>query len=83
MSSAVRPADSRARQACTWLRLLAQAAVVAALLCLAVANIAVRATWSELEDGVLWRERGEGLTAASAVAEDSPAAQAGVSQGDV
>jgi PAS domain S-box-containing protein len=72
---------ANARRA-TWLRLLAQAAVVAVLLCLAVANIAVRATWSELEDGVLWRERGEGL-AASAVAEDSPAAQAGVTQGDV
>jgi hypothetical protein len=49
-------ARAGARRA-TWFRLLAQAAVVAALLCLAVANIAVRATWSELEDGVLWRPR--------------------------
>ena len=40
---------------------MAQAAVVVALLCLAVANIAVRATWSELEDGVLWRPQGEGV----------------------
>jgi two-component system NtrC family sensor kinase len=72
---------ANARRA-TWLRLLAQAAVVVALLCLAVANIAVRATWSELEDGVLWRAQGEGLTA-RVVAEDSPAARAGVRAGDV
>ena len=32
----------------------AQLAVVVALLCLAAANIYVRATWSEAEDGVLW-----------------------------
>ena len=72
---------ANARRA-TWLRLLAQAAVVAVLLCLAVANIAVRATWSELEDGVLWRAQGEGLTA-RVVAEGSPAARAGVRAGDV
>ncbi len=47
-----------------------------------MANIAVRATWSELEDGVLWRAQGEGLTA-RVVDEDSPAAKAGVRGGDV
>ena len=72
---------ANARRA-TWLRLLAQAAVVAVLLCLAVANIAVRSTWSELEDGVLWRTQGEGLTA-HVVAQGSPAAEAGVRAGDV
>jgi PAS domain S-box-containing protein len=72
---------ANARRA-TWLRLLAQAAVVAVLLCLAVANIAVRATWFELEDGVLWRLQGEGLTA-RAIAENSPAEKAGVRAGDV
>ena len=66
----------------TWLRLMAQAAIVVALLCLAVANMTVRATWSEPEDGVLWKLRGEGVTA-ELVAEDSPAARAGVRQGDV
>jgi PAS domain S-box-containing protein len=72
---------ANARRA-TWLRLLAQAAVVAVLLCLAVANIAVRTTWSELEDGVLWRAQGEGLTA-GVVDDGSPAAKAGVRPGDV
>jgi PAS domain S-box-containing protein len=72
---------ANARRA-AWLRLLAQAAIVAALLCLAVANIAVRATWFELEDGALWRVQGEGLTA-RAIAGNSPAATAGVRVGDV
>jgi two-component system, NtrC family, sensor kinase len=76
-------ADSLAssRQA-TWLRLMAQAAIVVALLCLAVSNVAVRATWSELEDGVLWRGEGEGVTA-HVVDAASPAARAGVRPGDV
>ena len=66
----------------TWLRLMAQAGVVVVLLCLAIANIAVRATWSELEDGVLWNTRGEGVTA-EVVSDGSPAAAAGVRPGDV
>ena len=66
----------------TWLRLAAQAAVVIVLLCLATANLAVRATWSELEDGVLWQMHGEGVTA-GVVATESPAARAGLRQGDV
>ncbi|MGH9373672.1 MAG: PDZ domain-containing protein, partial [Vicinamibacterales bacterium] len=65
-----------------WLRLAAEAAVVVGLLCLAVANIAVRASWSEVEDGVLWESRGEGVTA-QVVAPDSPGARAGIEPGDV
>ena len=65
-----------------WLRLVAQAAVVAVLICLAIANIAVRATWSDLEDGVLWRAQAEGVTAV-AVDPRSPGDRAGVRQGDV
>ena len=66
----------------TWLRLMAQAAVVVALLALGVANIAVRTTFSEQEDGVLWRQQAEGLTAAI-VPDSSPAARAGLKPGDV
>ncbi|MEO6214044.1 MAG: ATP-binding protein [Vicinamibacterales bacterium] len=57
-------------------------AVVAALLCLAAANIAVRASWSEMEDGVLWDESTGALTAKE-VADGSPASQKGLREGDV
>jgi two-component system NtrC family sensor kinase len=64
------------------LRLTAQLAVVAALLLLAIANIRVRATWTEMEDGVLWSATPDGLQARE-VATASPAARAGVRRGDV
>ena len=79
--SSILDPHASSRQA-TWLRLMAQAAIVVVLLCLAVSNVAVRATWSELEDGVLWRAQGEGVTAQE-VAEGSPAARAGVRAGDI
>jgi two-component system, NtrC family, sensor kinase len=63
-------------------RLTAQLAVVVLLLCLAAANIYVRATWSEPEDGVLWSTTPEGVVARE-VAPDSPAAHAGVRAGDI
>ena len=69
------------RQA-AWLRSIAQAAVVVVLLCLAVANIAVRWTWTELEDGVLWRTQPEGVIAIE-VTPGSPGEAAGVRPGDV
>ena len=72
----------RAPRAGVWLRLAAQAAVVVALLCLAVANIAVRQSWTEMEDGVLWALAGDEVTA-RAVAEGSPAERASVHVGDV
>jgi len=56
--------------------------VVAVLLCLGVMNIAVRATWTEMDDGVLWRATASDLVARE-VAEDSPAARAGVRAGDI
>jgi PAS domain S-box-containing protein len=64
-----------------WVRLTAQVAVVVALLCLAVANIAVRATWSEVEDGVLWKQQGAALTARE-IAPNSAAEKAGIQPGD-
>ena len=38
-------------------------ALVGVLLCFGALNIAVRATWHKLEDGVLWEARPEGVTA--------------------
>jgi two-component system, NtrC family, sensor kinase len=64
-----------------WVRLTAQVAVVVALLCLAAANIAVRATWSEMEDGVLWKQQGAALTARE-ITPNSAAEKAGIQPGD-
>src|SRR5215210_4274714 len=65
-----------------WFRSTVHLAVVAALLCLAAANIAVRASWDELEDGVLWDDSTGALTAKE-IADGSPAAQKGIRKGDV
>ncbi|MCA1562441.1 MAG: PAS domain S-box protein [Acidobacteria bacterium] len=65
-----------------WIRLAAQLAVVAVLLCLAALNIAGRAAWSEMEDGVLWAASTGGLTARE-IAAGSPAERAGLRVGDV
>ncbi len=61
---------------------MAQMAVVVALVCLAITNIVQRATWSEVEDGVLWRVSG-GDVVATEVATASAAAKAGLEPGDV
>ena len=65
------------------LRLTAQLAVVMALLCLAVANIYVRATWSELEDGVLWTPRAGRGGRRRRGGHGSPGARAGLREGDI
>ena len=65
-----------------WIRLAAQLAVVAVLLCLAALNIAGRAAWSEMEDGVLWAASTGDLTARE-IAPGSPAERAGLRAGDV
>ncbi len=57
-------------------------AVVLVLLGLGLANIYIRATWHEVEDGVLWVSRPDGITAAE-LADRAPAARAGVRLGDV
>src|SRR5437879_2711245 len=41
----------------TWGRSLLAIAVVSVLIALGIANIATRARWHELEDGVLWAAR--------------------------
>jgi two-component system NtrC family sensor kinase len=56
--------------------------VVAGLLCLAALNIWQRASWSEVEDGVLWKSRAGEIVAAD-VASDTAAARAGIQRGDI
>ncbi|HVL66664.1 MAG TPA: ATP-binding protein [Vicinamibacterales bacterium] len=65
-----------------WLRSVAHVAIVVALLCLAAANMRVRWTWHEVEDGVLWSEIA-GEIVAKEVSAGSPAAHAGVRSGDI
>ena len=66
----------------TWGRSLFALIVVGMLLALGVANIALRAQLHQVEDGVLWSDRAEGVTAVE-VAAGSPAATAGIERGDV
>ena len=56
--------------------------LAAVLLPLGLANMVLRARWHEVEDGVLWVARTEGVVAAE-VAPRSPAAAADVRAGDV
>jgi hypothetical protein len=57
-------------------------ALVGVLLCFGALNIAIRVTSHQLEDGVLWESRPEGVTAAD-VAIRGGAAAAGIRPGDV
>ena len=56
--------------------------VVSLLLCLGAANIASRAAFREVEDGVLWSSRAEGVVAAD-IADSTPAAAVGIQRGDL
>ena len=78
-STPIPPALSRFR---ALVRVTTPVVVAAALVCLAVLNISARSRWSEMEDGVLWRDLGTGYVMAAEVAEGSPAARAGLQPGD-
>jgi len=65
-----------------WSRPALPVVVVAGLLCLGAANIAARATWHEVEDGVLWKQHPDGIVAAE-VAPGTPAAAVGIRRGDL
>ena len=71
--------DARGPSNWSWFAALG---VVIVLLVLGAANVAVRATWHELEDGVLWVSRAQGVTAGE-LSDRSSAARAGVRVGDV
>ena len=79
------PSTIHAEASRTWARWWSPAlplVVVSALLCLGVANIAARATWREVEDGVLWLQRDASVVAGE-IAGGSAAAHVGVKPGDV
>jgi PAS domain S-box-containing protein len=65
-----------------WTRPALPVVVVSALLCLGIANITSRATWQEVEDGVLWAERPEGVVA-DEIAPGSAAEAVGIRRGDL
>src|SRR5262249_31545049 len=64
-----------------WVRSTSTTLVVAALLCLAALNVIQRASWSEVEDGVLWRNL-DGEVVAAEVAPGTAADRAGIRHGD-
>ncbi|HJY35512.1 MAG TPA: PDZ domain-containing protein, partial [Vicinamibacterales bacterium] len=55
---------------------------MATLLGLGLSNVALRATWNEVEDGILWVTGPDGVTAAD-VAPDGPGTESGIRAGDV
>lgn len=65
-----------------WGRAALAVTVTALLLTLVVANIAVRFSWVEVEDGILWEARAEGVVAAR-VGPEASGARAGIRAGDV
>ncbi len=70
------------RQLVRWGRSFLSLTLVATLLGFGLANIALRATWNEVDDGVLWVNGPEGVAAAE-VADAGPGATAGVHRGDL
>ncbi len=66
----------------SWVPPVLAVALVAALLCLAAANVVVRAGWNELVDGVLWVDGPAGITAVE-VARGEAGDRAGIEVGDV
>src|SRR6185436_1244082 len=65
-----------------WGRSASAVVIVLVLVGLGVANIAMYSRWHEVEDGVLWDGRAEGVTAAD-VLPGSAGAAAGIEPGDV
>src|ERR1700681_3041523 len=65
-----------------WGRSVFAVTVVSLLVALGIANVAMYSRWHEVEDGVLWSGRAEGVTATE-VAAGTAAAAAGIERGDV
>jgi PAS domain S-box-containing protein len=65
-----------------WWRSAFACAAVVVLFLLGLDNIGLRARWKDVDDGVLWAARAEGLTALE-LASGSPGEAAGIQRGDV
>ncbi len=65
-----------------WGRTAFALSIVLVLVVLGIANIAMYGRWHEVEDGILWGARGEGVTALD-VAPGSAGAAAGIQRGDI
>jgi PAS domain S-box-containing protein len=65
-----------------WGRSVFAVVVVGLLVALGVANVAMYSRWHEVEDGVYWSARAEGVTATE-VAVGTAAAAAGIERGDI
>src|SRR5258707_3138366 len=65
-----------------WGRSALAAVVVLVLIALGVANVALYSRWHDVEDGVLWDNRAEGVSAKE-IAPESAAATAGIERGDI
>ena len=81
-SHSVRPERSETGQWRGWARPLVVIAVVGVLVALGIANVVMRAKWHEVEDGVLWGARSQGVTAVD-VAPLSAGDAAGIKPGDI
>src|SRR3954447_21572792 len=76
------PLESVESRWLAWARSAFAVAIVLVLVVLGVANVTTYSRWHEVEDGVLWSARAEGVTAAD-IAPESAAAAAGIQPGDV
>ncbi len=65
-----------------WGRSVLAIAVVVVLAALGIENMALRARWHEADDGILWSERADKVTAAE-IASGSAGERAGIQRGDV
>ena len=74
--------DTARRRLAPLTGVLLGAGVVAVLGCLALANVAVQATWRAVADGVRWEQRPEGLVAET-VEPGTAGARAGLFPGDI
>jgi len=82
VQSAPNHAEAAEARWLVWGRSVFAIGIVAVLVALGVTNVAMYSRWHDVEDGVLWGARPEGVTATE-VAAGSAAVSAGIRQGDV